>query len=77
VVALIELDEGVRVVGNIVDVDPDEVKIGTRVEVTFAAADGQQIPVFTPVRGQEPGHGTATRAMAAVEKQSAPGCMSR
>ncbi|MBR1130828.1 Zn-ribbon domain-containing OB-fold protein [Bradyrhizobium iriomotense] len=34
-VATVELDEGVRILGNIVDTDPDRVSIGQRVEVTW------------------------------------------
>lgn len=49
VAALIELDEGVRLVSNLVDVDPAEVTIGMPVEVTFAAtADDMAVPVFRP-----------------------------
>ena len=35
VVALIELDEGARMMSNIVTDDPDGVRIGERVEVFF------------------------------------------
>lgn len=35
VVALIELDEGVRVVSNLVDIDPADVTVGMAVEVFF------------------------------------------
>lgn len=38
VVAEIDLDEGVRIYSNIVGVNPDEVKIGMRVRVTFEEA---------------------------------------
>lgn len=54
VVGLIDLDEGVRLVSNIVDVDPAEVSNGQRVEVTFAtfdALDGDGdivLPQFRP-----------------------------
>lgn len=34
-VGLVELDEKVRIIGNIVNVDPADVKIGMRVQVTF------------------------------------------
>ncbi|GAB3506259.1 bifunctional MaoC family dehydratase N-terminal/OB-fold nucleic acid binding domain-containing protein [Amycolatopsis cihanbeyliensis] len=39
VVALVELDEGVRMLGELVDADPDEVRIGLPVEVTFLRVD--------------------------------------
>lgn len=48
--ALIDLDEGVRVVTNLVEVEPADVRIGMPVEVTFAAtAGGGAVPVFRPV----------------------------
>lgn len=34
-VATVELDEGVRILGNIVDTDPDKVSIGQRVELSW------------------------------------------
>lgn len=47
VVALIQLEEGVGVFGNIVDCDPDEVAIDREVTLAFTTAeDGQHIPVF-------------------------------
>ncbi|MDS0474412.1 Zn-ribbon domain-containing OB-fold protein [Natrinema sp. 1APR25-10V2] len=47
VVAYVELDEGPRMVTN-VDCDPDEVTVGSRVEVRFADVDAEDvaIPVF-------------------------------
>lgn len=36
VIAIIELEEGVRMTGNVVGCDPDTVRIGMPVEVTFA-----------------------------------------
>lgn len=50
VVAYVELDEGPRIMTN-VDADPDTVEVGTRVEVTFAEteADDVAIPLFRPV----------------------------
>jgi uncharacterized OB-fold protein len=49
VAALVDLDEGVRVVSNLVDVDPQNVEIGMPLEVTYAAtADEPAVPVFRP-----------------------------
>ena len=46
-VAMIELDEGVRVMSNIVDTPLEALRIGMRVEVLFeAAAGGIAIPLF-------------------------------
>jgi uncharacterized OB-fold protein len=49
IAVLVELDEGVRIVSNLVDADPADVAIGMPVEVTFAptARDGA-VPVFRP-----------------------------
>ena len=49
VVAVIELDEGPRMLSNVVDIDPDKVRCDMRVAVKFLdlAAD-ISIPVFSP-----------------------------
>ena len=50
VVAYVELDEGPRVLTNIVGCDPADVEIGTRVEVRFVETDRDlAIPVFEPL----------------------------
>jgi uncharacterized OB-fold protein len=48
--ALIELEEGVRILSNLVDVEPEEVRIGMTVAVDFLPTlrDGV-VPVFRPV----------------------------
>lgn len=49
VAVLVDLDEGVRVVSNLVGVAPHDVAIGTRVRVTFEATeDDMAVPVFEP-----------------------------
>lgn len=49
VVAMIELDEGVRLMGNVVGCDPESVGIGMPVEVFFApAAEGVALPFWRP-----------------------------
>ena len=46
---LVDLDEGIRIVSNLTDIDPADVRIGMRVEVAFAdTADGGAVPVFHP-----------------------------
>lgn len=48
-VALIDLEEGVRVVSNLVDIEPAAVCIGLPVEVVFRHSGGAQtIPLFRP-----------------------------
>ena len=49
VLALVELEEGVRMFTNIVECEPRDVKIGMAVEVTFVRANDQiTIPYFKP-----------------------------
>jgi uncharacterized OB-fold protein len=48
--ALIDLDEGIRIVSNLVGVEPDEVRIGLAVQVEFVPTDGDHhVPVFRPI----------------------------
>ncbi|WP_368680754.1 Zn-ribbon domain-containing OB-fold protein (plasmid) [Rhodococcus opacus] len=48
VVAIVELEGGTKVFGNVVDLDPDDAHIGMPVELIFAVADtGQKIPLFS------------------------------
>lgn len=48
VVALIDLEEGPRMMSNIVDCDPEAVTIGQAVSVTFKAwSEAITLPVFT------------------------------
>jgi uncharacterized OB-fold protein len=49
VVALIDLEEGPRLVSNVRGVDPRDMRAGLRVEVEFEAAEGGlAVPVFRP-----------------------------
>jgi uncharacterized OB-fold protein len=49
VVALIELDEGIRLVSNIVDIDFSAIRSGLAVEVRFEPTrGGKAVPVFAP-----------------------------
>lgn len=51
VLALIELDEGVRMMSNVVECDPAEVRIGMKVEVTFDDITSEiTLPKFRPLR---------------------------
>ena len=48
---LVDLDEGVRVVSNLTDIDKEDIRIGTRVEAHFVdAAHGSKVPQFRPAR---------------------------
>jgi uncharacterized OB-fold protein len=50
IVALVELDEGTKLVTNLVDVDLDDATIGMRVEVTYLECDdGLVLHQFRPV----------------------------
>ena len=53
VAAVLDLEgaPGARLVSDIVEVDPDDVRIGMEVEVLFSPiADGWKLPLFRPVR---------------------------
>ncbi len=48
--AVIELDEGVRMVSNVVGVDPDDVKCELPVRVDFERVDDEiTVPIFRPI----------------------------
>jgi uncharacterized OB-fold protein/acyl dehydratase len=50
VVAVIALEEGTRLVSNVIDIDPADVQIGLPVEVRFVAVDDElTLPLFAPV----------------------------
>ena len=49
VIAYVTLEEGVTMMTNIVDCDPDAVRIGQRVKLSFRPSDGgPPLPMFTP-----------------------------
>lgn len=49
VVALVELDEGPRMMTNVVDVAPDDVAVGQVVELLWEPlTDGRHLPTFRP-----------------------------
>lgn len=48
VVALVDLDEGVRMMANVVGCPPESVAIGHRVRVVFEARGDVTLPQFTP-----------------------------
>lgn len=49
-IAYVTLDEGVRMMTNIVDTDLDAIHIGQKVKVVFKETeDGPPVPMFTPV----------------------------
>lgn len=48
-VALVDLDEGIRMLTNVVDVDADNVRVGMEVALTWEPmSDGRNLPVFAP-----------------------------
>ena len=50
VVALVDLDEGVRLLSNVVGCPPEWVAVGDRVRVTWEQlSDGRRLPLFEPV----------------------------
>ncbi|MBK7948810.1 MAG: OB-fold domain-containing protein [Deltaproteobacteria bacterium] len=50
-VVLVDLEEGVRMVSNLVDVDVRDVRIGMSVEAIFRVVDGATLPLFRMARG--------------------------
>ena len=54
-VALIDVDEGFRLMSRVEDIDPMHVKIGMRVKVRINPGDDKQppYPVFTPAEGSK------------------------
>jgi uncharacterized OB-fold protein len=49
VVAVVELEEGTRIVSNLVGIDPQNVKIGMPVKVSIEAVDDElKLPLFRP-----------------------------
>jgi uncharacterized OB-fold protein len=49
VVALVDLDAGVRMMGNVTNCDPDAVRVGMRVVLVWEPlSDGRHLPVFQP-----------------------------
>jgi uncharacterized protein len=48
-VALVDLDEGIRIVTNLVDMEPSDIRIGMRLTVAFEPTnDDGTVPVFGP-----------------------------
>jgi hypothetical protein len=52
-VTIAEQDD-VRLTTNLVDVAPDDVRIGMPVDVTFEQADDVWLPLFKPTTGSRP-----------------------
>ncbi len=51
-VALVDLDEGVRMLTNVVGCPPEDVRCGLAVSVTWEPlSDGRQLPLFEPGGG--------------------------
>jgi uncharacterized OB-fold protein/acyl dehydratase len=64
VVALVELDEGVRMVGNVLGCPPEDVHVGMRVELAFQKMDDElTLPQWRPAGGGE-AHDAAAVAVA-------------
>jgi uncharacterized protein len=53
VVALIDLEEGVRLVSNLTDIDAADVANEMAVEVVFRDVDGTRLPQFVPAGGTQ------------------------
>lgn len=53
-IALVDLDEGFRMMANVIDCDPEAVAIGDRVQVVFERRADTVLPQFTPVHPRTP-----------------------
>ena len=54
-VALIELEEGVRMMSNVVEIEPQDIRVGMPVEVVFEDISPTiSLPKFRPIAGSEP-----------------------
>lgn len=53
IVALIELDEGIRLVSNLQDIEPKDVENDMTLEVVFMDVDGVRLPQFRPAPQKE------------------------
>jgi uncharacterized protein len=48
--ALVDLEEGIRLLCELAEIAPEEIRIGMALEVDFApTVDGYAVPVFSPV----------------------------
>lgn len=50
IIVTVELDEGVRIMSNLVNCEPDDVRIGMRVRVTWTPTGEYRFPLFEPDR---------------------------
>jgi uncharacterized OB-fold protein len=48
VIALVDLDEGFRMMMNVLDCDPSQIVIGSRVRVVFRESEGAVLPQAVP-----------------------------
>lgn len=49
VVALVELDDGIRIMSNVIGTNPEDVAVGQPVQLTWEAlSDGRHLPQFEP-----------------------------
>ena len=51
IVALLELEEGIRFVSNLQDIALDDIHPGLAVEVFYQEIDGKTLPQFRPAQG--------------------------
>jgi uncharacterized OB-fold protein len=49
-VSLVDLDGGPRLISNVIECPPDQVKIGMPVEVVYEDNEGYTLPKFRPMK---------------------------
>jgi uncharacterized protein len=60
VIGLVDLEEGVRMMSNVVSCPPDALAVGMALRVTWEPlGDGRHLPLFEPVDGAPPPSGSA------------------
>ncbi len=47
IAAIVDLDEGVRMVGNLVEIDPNDVRVGMALRVVFRERSDRFVPFWT------------------------------
>jgi len=73
VIALVELDEGVRLMSNIVGVEPvpEKLPLGLRLRVGFEPRGSQFLPVFSPEGAPDAAPGPASGAATVIATATA------
>lgn len=72
-VAWVDLDEGFRMMSNVVDADPDTIEVGMRVRVAWRRSGQWVLPVFAPADPQAPASGETAGTTSAATADGGSG----